>query len=94
MDLLDEGIRNAGQASVSEGLRLVSLRLSTFLGRQGITRLAPEPGATVDGKRFRVVGSIDAEQVEGSVARLVRAAVIQNQQLLREGELLVARRPS
>ena len=93
VDLLHEAARQAGAGSpLSEGLAGVRARLERFLARQGIERLTAE-GQSPDGRLFRVVGSQpEAALAEGVVARVVRAAVVRGGKVLREGEVIVARR--
>jgi molecular chaperone GrpE (heat shock protein) len=95
-DALDEAARAAsaaGDGPMAEGLRAVGARITRFLAqrevrRQGCLGAAPDPALV------RVVGTIDEAAIqEGHVARVVRAAVTDRGQLLREGEVLIARRP-
>jgi molecular chaperone GrpE (heat shock protein) len=92
LDRLDEAIRLVDPASAS-GLAGVKTRLMSFLESSGLTRLAPL-GQPLDGRLFRVVGTEPHPSlVEGSVVRLVRAAVLREGHLLREGEAITVRNP-
>lgn len=93
LDLLDEAIRMVEPASAS-GLAGVKTRLIHFLESSGLTRLTPL-GQPLDGRLFRVVGTESHPSLtEGSVVRLVRAAVLREGHLLREGEAITVRNPS
>lgn len=90
LDLLEEAIRLADQASAS-GLAGVKSRLVSFLERSGLTRMAPL-GQPPDGRFFRVVGTEPHPTLaEGAVVRIVRAAVLREGHLLREGEAITVR---
>jgi molecular chaperone GrpE (heat shock protein) len=92
LDLLDEAIRLVDPASAS-GLAGVKTRLMSFLEHSGLTRLAPL-GQPLDGHLFRVVGTeAHPSLAEGAVVRLVRAAVLREGHLLREGEVITVRNP-
>jgi hypothetical protein len=72
----------------------VVARLEAFLANSGLTRLAPL-GELPDGRLFRVVGNQTHSTLpEGSVARVIRAAVVRGEQLIREGEAITVRNPS
>jgi hypothetical protein len=93
LDLLDEAIRLSDPASAS-GLAGVKARLINVLESSGLTRLTPL-GQPLDGRLFRVVGTEPHPSLaEGSVVRLVRAAVLREGLLLREGEAITVRNPS
>ena len=90
LDLLDEATRLVEPASAS-GLAGVKTRLMSFLEHSGLTRLTPL-GQPLDGRLFRVVGTEPHPSLaEGSVVRLVRAAVLREGHLLREGEAITVR---
>ncbi len=92
LDLLDEAARSSAEPGLREGLERISSRLEGFLERQGVRRVCRE-GVPADGKLFRVVGTrLEPEQPEGLIAQVVRAAVFQGDQLIREGEVLTTRR--
>jgi molecular chaperone GrpE (heat shock protein) len=93
VDLLCEAVHQAGPGSpLAEGLTGVRARLERFLAQQGIERLTAE-GQSPDGRLFRVVGSQPSPVLaEGVVTRVVRAAAVRGQQVLREGEVIVAGR--
>jgi molecular chaperone GrpE (heat shock protein) len=82
-----------GGAAAVEGLQGVLERLQRHLQQAGFTRVAPL-GAAPDGKHFRVVGEVASTSLSpGTVAQVVRAAILQQNQLVREGEVLVAKAP-
>jgi molecular chaperone GrpE (heat shock protein) len=93
LDLLAEAARQASaQPALSEGLAAVIARIDRFLSQAGIERLAVS-GEAPDGRLFRVVGAeTSAALPEGVVARVVRAAVLRGDEILREGEVIVSRR--
>ncbi|MHB8874237.1 MAG: nucleotide exchange factor GrpE [Myxococcaceae bacterium] len=93
MDLLDEASRSAADASVADGLRQVLARLERVLAQASLVRHAT-PGAAPDGRLFRVVGAhLEETLPDGVVSRVVRAAVLCGDRVLREGEVLTNRRP-
>ncbi|HEY3352692.1 MAG TPA: hypothetical protein VGQ83_05555, partial [Polyangia bacterium] len=92
MDLLDEAIRvsaAAGTPAVAAGLTGVLARLGRFLDELGLRRVA-SAGEPLDGKLFRVVGEEAAGAGPG--VRVVRAAVCAGPRVVREGEVILARR--
>ena len=93
MDALDEAARLAvATPDVAAGLRAVLQRMDRFLAVAGVERRTPV-GTPPDGRLFRVVGSEPAAALpEGVVARVVRAAALRGEEILREGEVIVARR--
>ncbi len=93
VDLLAEATRHAGaQPELAAGLEGVRVRLDRFLAQLGIERCAPA-GEAPDGRLFRVVGAETSPALpDGVVARVVRAAVLRGDELLREGEVIVTRR--
>jgi molecular chaperone GrpE (heat shock protein) len=94
LDLLDEATRLADPA-LAPGLAGVTDRLVRFLAHSGLTRLAPL-GHQPDGRLFRVVGTqpYPSNLVEGDVIRVVRAAVLRGEHVVREGEVITVRNPS
>lgn len=99
-DALD-AIENAGRvpgstlpAGVDEGLRRVLARLERFLAHAEMSRVVPV-GDRPDGRLFRVVGTLEQPDLpEGVVARVVRAAIVRGDRVVREGEVLINRRMS
>jgi molecular chaperone GrpE (heat shock protein) len=90
LDLLDESAHVADSA-LAPGLAGVAARLERFLGASGLTRLAPL-GHPPDGRLFRVVGTQPHSHLpEGAIARVVRAAALRGEQLVREGEVITVR---
>jgi len=91
LDLLDEAVRLADPA-LAPGLVGVVTRLGSFLTHSGLMRLAPI-GDPPDGRMFRVVGTeADSRFAEGAIVRVVRAAVLRGEHLLREGEAITVRK--
>lgn len=77
---------------VADGLRGVLSRLDRVLAEGNVTRLAAA-GVAVDGKRFKVIGTEPrADLPAGTISRVVRAAALRDGQLIREGEVVTARR--
>ena len=96
MDILDEACRTlegAGNAPAAQGLRGVVDRLQRFLARMGLTRVA-EPPVTLDGRLFRAVGIVERPDLaDGAPAQVVRAMILAGERVVREGEVLINRRP-
>ena len=97
LDILDEARRAlaaAGSAPVEQGLAGVTERLESFLAASGLSRHAVA-GEPLDGKLFRVVGTVErADMPDGAPAQVVRAAALAGGRVVREGEILINRRPS
>lgn len=95
MDLLETVIVSPeAQATpaLALGLRGVLARLGSVLEQNALERRAPR-GSLPDGRLFRVVGIEMADDLpEGVISRVVRAAVLRGDQLIREGEVLTNRR--
>ncbi|HEX2572601.1 MAG TPA: nucleotide exchange factor GrpE [Polyangia bacterium] len=96
MDLLEEAVQTAvsqGDPGMADGLRGVLVRLERFLGQAEFERLGL-PGTPPDGKLFRVVGTEHMpELAEGVITRVVRAAVVRGDRVVREGAVLTNRLP-
>lgn len=91
MDLLEEASRVATDAALASGLMGVVARLERFLTTSGITRLA-SIGHIPDGRLFRIVGTQPHPSfAEGAIARVVRAAALRGERLIREGEAIIVR---
>lgn len=94
MDLLEEAIQTAssqGDPAMADGLRGVLIRLERFLAQAQLERLGL-PGLPPDGKLFRVVGTEQMpELAEGVITRVVRAAVLRGDRVVREGAVLTNR---
>jgi molecular chaperone GrpE (heat shock protein) len=97
LDLLDQAALavNEGRLDgVTDGLLGIGARLERAMGRAQLARVAPV-GVKPDGARFRVVGTEeDASLPEGAVVRVVRAAIVSGDKVVREGEVTVNRRSS
>jgi molecular chaperone GrpE (heat shock protein) len=93
MDVLAAAVHHAeGNPALAQGLLGVLAKMERFLAQRGIDRRAPA-GDAPDGRLFRVVGAEPSAALpEGVVARVVRAAVLRGDQVLREGEVIVTRR--
>ncbi len=95
MDLLETAAGSSeAQASpaLAEGLRRVLQRLERMLSQGSLERRA-SPGAAPDGRLFRVVGTHEEPGLpDGVVSRVVRAAVVRGDRVIREGEVLTNRR--
>jgi molecular chaperone GrpE (heat shock protein) len=93
VDVLAAAVHHAdGNPALAQGLEGVLAKIERFLAQLGIERRAPA-GAPPDGRLFRVVGAEPSAALpEGVVARVVRAAVLRGDQVLREGEVIVTRR--
>ncbi|ATB40417.1 co-chaperone GrpE [Cystobacter fuscus] len=91
MDLLEEASRVAADGALASGLMGVAARLERFLTSSGITRLA-SIGHIPDGRLFRIVGTQSHPSfAEGVIARVVRAAALRGERLIREGEAIIVR---
>jgi molecular chaperone GrpE (heat shock protein) len=97
LDLLEEAIRSIDRAQgheAAEGLRGIASRLDRFLAQSGLVRVSA-PARLTDGKLFRVVGTEQLPDLaDGAIARLVRAAVLDGERVVREGEVTINRRSS
>lgn len=95
MDLLETAAASPeAQASpaLADGLRRVLSRLERMLAQGSLERRAAH-GVPPDGRLFRVVGAHEAPGLpEGVVSRVVRAAVVRGDRVIREGEVLTNRR--
>ena len=91
LDLLEEASRVAADAALASGLMGVAARIERFLTSSGITRLT-SIGHIPDGRLFRIVGTQPHPSfAEGAIARVVRAAALRGERLIREGEALIVR---
>lgn len=95
LDLLDhaaDSLAASDRGDVAEGLRRVAGRVGRFIERGGFERLGAV-GEPVDPRRFRVVGTDDVPSLaEGAIVRVLRAAVVQEGRVVREGEVITQRR--
>lgn len=101
MDTLDEAVAQTatGAPEIAGGLRGVLVRLERFAAQAKIERHLPIEGAP-DARLFRVVGTVNgaaegaadgARSGRPEVARVVRAAVVRGEEVIREGEVIVKR---
>jgi molecular chaperone GrpE (heat shock protein) len=89
-DLLEEAAR-LSDPFLASGLVGVTDRLDRFLAQAGLRRLAPV-GQPPDGRLFRVVGTQPNPSLsDGVIARVIRAAVLRGEHLVREGEAITVR---
>jgi molecular chaperone GrpE (heat shock protein) len=96
MDVLEEACRSVeerGEREVVSGLRGALERLDRFLSEQGGLSRVDQTNGTLDGKIFRIV-AVDERlgPPDSVITRVVRAAVLRGDELIREGELIVNRR--
>ncbi|MFY0566373.1 nucleotide exchange factor GrpE [Archangium lansingense] len=91
LDLLEEASRVAADEALASGLMGVAARLERFVTASGLTRLA-SIGHIPDGRLFRIVGTQPHPSfAEGAIARVVRAAALRGERLIREGEAIIVR---
>lgn len=94
VDLLEEAARTArasGNSALSEGIASIGLRLVEFIEQVGLSRVGAT-GVPPDARLFRVVGAEAGGQTHpaGVITRVVRAAVVKGNKIVREGEVLIA----
>ncbi|HEY5282139.1 MAG TPA: hypothetical protein VIM14_05060 [Polyangia bacterium] len=90
MDALEEAARIAADEAHTQGLRAVIDRLGRFLRRAGFERHTASR-ETPDARRFRAVGTEVSEALDpGKAVRTVRAAILRQGKLVREGEVIVS----
>lgn len=93
LDALDEAQRSTADPHVRTGLALVSERVQQFCERAGFARI-DALGRPADPRRFRVIGTEPlAHGPAGYVQRVVRAAIVHGEQLVREGEVIIGGLP-
>jgi GrpE len=91
LDLARDAIDAGEVAGAGAGLAAISSRLEELLASAGYARYARR-GVPVDGRLQRVVGTASvADSPEGSVTRLVRAAVTRGEVVVRTGEVIVVK---
>lgn len=94
MDLLQEAIQSSGSndpASMAEGLRSILDRLEHFSVQSALTRVLA-PDTEPDGRFWRVVGVQEDPNIpDGAVVRVVRAAILSGERVIREGEVITNR---
>ncbi len=77
---------------LGEGLDAIAGRLGTFLEQESMVRVGAR-GMPLDGRVFRVVGTDDQPDLpDGVIARVVRAAVLRGDRVVREGQVITNRR--
>lgn len=90
LDGLDEAQRISTEPHLREGLSRITKRLVGFCERAGYARITPH-GEAPDARFVQVVGVERSEQVlPGRVTRVVRAAIVADSQLVREGSVIVS----
>jgi molecular chaperone GrpE (heat shock protein) len=88
-DALDVGEEVEGLA---DGLRAVSYKLEASLARRSIERVGT-PGMEVNGRFMKVVATECRDDLpDGVVTRVVRAAALVGERVIREGEVFANRR--
>jgi molecular chaperone GrpE (heat shock protein) len=91
MDLLEQAATAEASSGVAAGLRGVMDRLGRFLSQGNLSRISAT-GTAPDGSIFRVVGTEQRPGLpEGTITKVVRAAVKNGDRLVREGEVLTNR---
>ena len=95
LDLIDQAAGSIApdlHPGLADGLGGIGERLERFLAQSGLERIA-EIGVAPDGRLFRIVGTAEvAELADGLIARVVRAAVIDGDRVVREGEAVINRK--
>jgi molecular chaperone GrpE (heat shock protein) len=94
LDVLDRAIASARapDPAMAEGLAGIKNRIEGFLAGSHLCRVGA-PGNPIDGRLFRVSGTVDLPGLpHGAIAQVVRAAVVRGHALVREGEVLANRR--
>jgi molecular chaperone GrpE (heat shock protein) len=90
LDALDAARALARDPHLADGLSRVGERLARFCEQRGFQRVTGL-GSTPDAAVMRVVGTEpSAEQAAGNVVRVVRAAVLRGDQVVREGNVIVS----
>lgn len=92
MDLLEQAERTArreGSAALADGIAGIGRRLGGFVEQQGLSRKG-SVGEMVEARWFKVVGTEPAPLPPGAITRVVRAAVLAGDAMVREGEAIVA----
>lgn len=95
VDLLAEAehaARERGDAALADGLAGIGRRLAEFIEDQGMSRRGAV-GEIADARLFRIVGTEAAALPAGAITRVVRAAVVAGDKVVREGEAIVASVP-
>lgn len=98
LDALDslaeaEALATRCSDQLDSGLRAISGKLAAFAGQAALVRLGAS-GVPPDGRYFRVVGTQERLDVPpGQIVRIVRAAVVQGDRLVREGQCVVSAPP-
>lgn len=91
LDALDAARELAADPHLAEGLARVGERLELFCASRGFRRVT-SLGAAPDGNLMRVVGTERSAQPPGQVLRVVRAALLRGEQLVREGSVIISAR--
>lgn len=92
LDALEEAARLTADDAHSQGLRAVIDRLERFVTRAGFERHTTA-GEAPNARRFRAVGTEVSETLApGKTLRTVRAAILRQGKLVREGEVIVSMR--
>jgi molecular chaperone GrpE (heat shock protein) len=94
LDALDEAATFVQEPNLSEGLQRVHARIASYCARLGYARLAAV-GGEVDARTMRVVGAQTSPALPpGAIVRVVRAAIVAGNALVREGQVIVNRMPN
>jgi hypothetical protein len=90
LDALDQACELAQEVHLADGLSRIKERLSSFLEQSGYSRVTATAGMP-NPRLMRVVGSEPrADRPAGSVARMVRAAIVAGTRVVREGEVITS----
>ena len=93
LEALGDDVRSAGDAEMASGLAMIGARLGQQVEAAGLRR-ERGLGAAVDGSAMQVVATeLHIGIKAGSVVRCLRAAVWRDNELVRQGEVVVAVAP-
>jgi molecular chaperone GrpE len=73
-----------------EGVELTRSEFDRVLESEGVSEIAPEPGADVDAQRHEVMMRVDADQPDGAVAELYRPGYEMGGRVLRTAQVTVS----
>ena len=92
-DSLEAGLLVAPQADpLREGMELTLRQLHRIAENNGLSEVAPAPGATFDPERHQAMSMVPAQGVPpGAVAQLFQKGYVLNDRLLRPALVVVAR---
>ena len=85
---LDEDSDDAD--GLREGVELTRNEFDRVLESEGVSEIAPDPGADVDAQRHEVLMRVDADEPEGTVAELYRPGYEMGGKVLRTAQVTVS----